>query len=86
MDKYKRPSALNLDEFSPDNTAPHAKYGLPNQIRFCKTCVISNQRPNSAQEFSHTSETLKTTTHINKQGICDACRFADEKKSTNQLG
>ena len=27
------------------------KYGLPEEVRFCKKCVISNQRPNSTVEF-----------------------------------
>ena len=25
------------------------KYGLPEEVRFCKKCVISNQRPNSTE-------------------------------------
>ena len=29
------------------------KYGLPEQVLFCRRCVISNQRPNSAVEFAH---------------------------------
>jgi hypothetical protein len=31
---------------SPDE----AYYGLPREVTFCKTCVISNQRPNSTIE------------------------------------
>lgn len=81
MDVYKRRTTIDMEAFSPDNAAPTAKYGLPTQIQFCKRCVISNQRPNSAQEFSHTSESLKTTTRIDEEGICDACRFAEEKKA-----
>ena len=27
------------------------KYGLPERIVFCRSCVISNQRPNSVVEF-----------------------------------
>ena len=28
-----------------------AYYGLPPEVKFCKKCVISNQRPNSTIEF-----------------------------------
>jgi hypothetical protein len=27
------------------------KYGLPADVRFCRRCVISNQRPNSDIEY-----------------------------------
>ncbi len=57
------------------------KYGLPADVRFCKTCVISNQRPNSAVEYQHTSDSRKQTIHFDDDGICDACRVAEEKKS-----
>ena len=36
-------------------------YGLPKTVKFCTKCVISNQRPNSAVEYSHTSESKKKT-------------------------
>lgn len=56
-----------------------AKYGLPKEIRFCKRCVISNQRPNSAIEYQHTKASKKTTIAFDKDGICDACRVAERK-------
>ena len=37
------------------------KYGLPSEVKFCKNCVISNQRPNSAIEFNHTKNSIKKT-------------------------
>ncbi len=60
-----------------------AKYGLPHEVKFCKICVISNQRPNSAVEFKHTIQSKKNTIHISDEGMCDACRFAQEKKKIN---
>lgn len=56
-----------------------AKYGLPTEVRFCKRCTISNQRPNSAVEFSHTAETKKATIAFDEEGVCDACRVAEVK-------
>lgn len=58
-----------------------AKYGLPVEVRFCKKCVISNQRPNSAIEFQHTSASKKKTINLDGDGVCDACRVCAEKKS-----
>ncbi len=61
------------------NEKLEAKYGLPNTIIYCKKCVISNQRPNSAIEFQHTKETKKETIFFDKHGVCDACHVAEEK-------
>lgn len=55
------------------------KYGLPENVVFCKRCVMSNQRPTSAIEFKHTIQSKKVTLNINKEGICDACLHAEEK-------
>jgi len=57
------------------------KYGLPKEIKFCSKCVISNQRPNSAVEFQHTSKSKKKTINFNDDNVCDACKVAEEKKS-----
>jgi N-acetyl sugar amidotransferase len=57
----------------------HALYGLPEEVRFCTRCVISNQRPNSAVEFKHTAASKKLTIHFDEQGVCDACRVAEAK-------
>ena len=56
-----------------------ALYGLPGEVRFCKTCVISNQRPNSAVEYQHTKESRKQTIQFDASGVCDACRLAEQK-------
>ncbi|MDO8564462.1 MAG: N-acetyl sugar amidotransferase [bacterium] len=57
-----------------------AKYGLPGEVRFCTRCVISNQRPNSVVEFTNTIRSLKKTINVDSEGVCDACRFAEQKK------
>ena len=31
-------------------------FNLPNKVIFCKSCVMSNQRPQSTVEFKHTKE------------------------------
>ena len=40
------------------------KYNLPNEVKFCKRCVISNQRPR-----------IK----FDKNGVCAPCRYAEKK-------
>ena len=56
------------------------KYGLPEEVKFCKKCVMSNQRPASTVEFKHTMESNKVTLQFDKDGICDACNNAITKE------
>jgi N-acetyl sugar amidotransferase len=56
-----------------------AYYGLPRTVRFCRRCVISNQRPNSAVEYTHSRASRKTTIAFDEEGVCDACRLAERK-------
>jgi|MDSW01.2.fsa_nt_gb N-acetyl sugar amidotransferase len=39
-------------------------YKLPSELQFCKSCVISNQRPRIV---------------FDAEGVCNACRFAERK-------
>ncbi len=64
----------------PDEGPLEIKYGLPADVLFCKSCVISNQRPSSSVEFKHTKDSKKQTIVFGADGICDACRFAEQKK------
>ncbi len=54
-------------------------FGLPKDVIFCKKCVISNQRPNSALEFKHNIKTKKVTINFDDDGVCDACRLSERK-------
>ena len=40
------------------------KYNLPTEIKFCKKCVMSNQRPRIV---------------FDEEGVCSACRFSEHK-------
>lgn len=59
----------------------YGKYGLPIQVRFCKKCTISNQRPSSSIEFKNTKDGKKDTINFGDDGICDACKYAEIKKN-----
>ncbi|OGB39539.1 MAG: LPS biosynthesis protein, partial [Burkholderiales bacterium RIFOXYC2_FULL_59_8] len=82
MDLIKYPGSIDLTPFAIDNENPSARYGLPTTVQYCKKCVISNQRPNSAVEYTHTKETQKKTIHFDENGVCDACNFAEKKHNT----
>lgn len=71
-------SALTLGELTME-----VKYGLPGEVKFCSRCVMSNQRPASSIEFTHTSNHKHQTLYIDADGVCDACRVAQEKDSIN---
>jgi N-acetyl sugar amidotransferase len=75
-----RPPAVDLAKFDRPEGQREARYGLPAEVEFCRSCVISNQRPNSAVEYQHTRESKKKTIHFDDQGICDACRVAEQKR------
>ena len=42
-----------------ENGMYEVKYGLPKEVKFCKSCVISNQRPSSTIEFYNTIKEKK---------------------------
>ena len=43
------------------------KYNLPSEVKFCKKCVISNQRPRIV---------------FDEHGVCNACNYAASKQGT----
>lgn len=77
---YSNPlnSPFDYSPYTSDNT-DITFYGLPKDIKFCASCVISNQRPNSAVETAHTKDSKKQTIHFDENGICDACRVKERK-------
>lgn len=81
MTIHTYPQAVDFSKYAADIQNPEIKYGLPGEVKFCKKCIISNQRPNAGIEFSHTSETKKPTIKFNDEGICDACLVTERKKS-----
>jgi len=59
------------------------KYGLPLEVKFCKKCTMNNQRPSSTVEFIHKKDEKKRTLVFGKDGVCDACKYAEKKKQIN---
>ena len=79
MEMIRRPGTVDLGRFSQSN--PEVLYGLPADVRYCKKCVISNQRPNSAVEYDHKPGSLKATINFDERGVCDACNYAELKNN-----
>jgi len=79
IEKILYPSTFNGDEFKREKLNPRVLYGLPSEVRYCKKCVISNQRPNSAVEYNNVPGANKKTINFDKNGICDACNYAEKK-------
>ena len=72
---------MSGSESIPGGLGLQTLYGLPEKVVFCKICVISNQRPNSAVEFEHSKESVKKTIAFDENGICDACQFVIRKSN-----
>ncbi|GAB7027933.1 N-acetyl sugar amidotransferase [Geotalea toluenoxydans] len=82
MKKHPVPPPVDIARFHVAEDSLEAKYGLPNEVKFCKKCVISNQRPNSAVEYEHTKASKKQTINFDENGVCDACKVTEQKKGT----
>jgi N-acetyl sugar amidotransferase len=54
-------------------------YGLPLDVKFCKKCVISNQRPSSTVEFKTSKIDKKEVINFDENGVCSACVFHETK-------
>lgn len=55
-------------------------YGLPEDVRFCKKCVISNQRPSSTVEFKNVKGEIKKVINFDEEGVCSACSYHQVKE------
>lgn len=82
MEKIPVPKSVNYDDFTLNKKNKITKYGLPEDVKFCSKCVISNQRPNSAIEYTHTQKSIKKTINFDENGVCDACNYSIKKNNT----
>lgn len=83
MIKDPRRSQFDFSKYSNDVAYHEAYYGLPQEIKFCSKCVISNQRPSSATEIKHKADSKKSTILFDEHGVCDACNVKLKKESTD---
>ena len=81
MNLIKAPKLKTEEENEIEYNKKISYSGLPFEVKFCKKCIISNQRPVSALEYLHTYKTQKKTIKFHKDGICDACKVQENKKN-----
>lgn len=82
MVRYRYPQPVDKTPFR-SGEPRQALYGLPLDIKFCRSCVISNQRPSSTAEFKNDGKAPKQAIRFDDQGICDACRVKEQKTTIN---
>lgn len=73
----RSPGILKFEENNEEHEIP---YGLPGVVNFCRSCVISNQRPSSTVEYKKTEKTKQETIGFDDEGVCDACRYHEIKE------
>lgn len=59
------------------------RYGLPLEVKYCKKCTMSNQRPSSVAEFQNKPDAIKRAISFGEDGVCEACKYAEKKKTIN---
>ena len=77
---FNAPKPIDKKKFAESNFRCETYYGLPKEIKFCKRCVISNQRPGSTVEYRDDGSIPKSTIFFGDDGICDACKVRDSKQ------
>ncbi len=56
---------MKYKKFKPGERYYSHNYNISKEVKFCKVCVISNQRPRIT---------------FNSEGVCSACEFTDYKE------
>ena len=84
MKKIVPPPTVDYSKYAKGVVNPEVYYGLPKNIFFCKNCVMSNQKPNSAVEFNHSIKSKKHTNNFDDEGVCDGCNYTIQKKKIIQ--
>lgn len=80
MERYPARTQIHYEPFESSGSPLPVKYGLPPEVRFCKRCVMSNQRAITTVEYKHTGKSKKDTISFREDGVCHACLYADMKK------
>ena len=74
------PDNIDLSDFKKDKSSV-TKYGLPADVKFCTSCVMTNQLPKSEVEHTHNKRTIKYTIDFHDDGKCAACHTTEDKKN-----
>lgn len=80
MEVIEKPQPVDLKRYAAELDTPDRYYGLPANTAFCVRCTYSNQKPNSDREYKHTRDSKKPTVAFDEEGVCSACRVAEQKQ------
>jgi len=73
-------SIEDLSRYESNSENYEVLHSLPREVKFCRNCVISNQRPSSTVEYKKTKQTKQKTIGFDDQSTCDACRYNEIKE------
>ena len=76
----KYPSKIDKSLYKDKTNKPKTFYGLNPEIKFCRRCTYSNQKPTSEKEYKHKKNTKKTTLLFDIEGVCSACKVLERKE------
>ena len=54
MPPYPSHRGFDIGPFKRGHGSRDTRYGLPEEVAFCRSCVIFSERPNSTVEYVHT--------------------------------
>jgi N-acetyl sugar amidotransferase len=80
MEQFKRNVTIDYASFEKETGPLKALYGLPENVTYCRQCVISNQRPSSTVEFKNKPDSKKVAIQFDEDDVCDACKVAEKKQ------
>jgi N-acetyl sugar amidotransferase len=58
-----------------------SRFGAPVEVRFCRRCVMPNQRPSSCNEFLHAPGFRHRFIDFDASGLCSGCQFVEAKEN-----
>ncbi len=79
----RKSDPVDISRYTNDAGQKEVFYGLPSEVIYCTKCTYSNQKPNSEAEFKHNKDSKKPTVSFDEEGVCFACRVAEEKQKVD---
>ncbi|MFD2235481.1 N-acetyl sugar amidotransferase [Phaeospirillum tilakii] len=83
-DAHHHPHTVEKDGkvymIDPNDGLLEVRHGLPPEVRFCKRCVISNQRAAPSVVTEDRAQSRKSTVGFGDDGVCFACRAVKAKR------
>jgi N-acetyl sugar amidotransferase len=61
------------------------QYGLPLEVKYCKKCTISNQRPSASVAYNNHADEIKRAISFGEDGVCEACKWIEKKKEIDWI-